>query len=112
MTTIEMIDKIANYFPTGSAAWYQVMDLRARVESELAALQAVVEEIHAGIVRVEGNDYGNRHAEYSAGAIAAYRDALQEIAEKTGVRHIGVDCGTSIERVLTEVEVDAFEVRP
>jgi O-methyltransferase involved in polyketide biosynthesis len=76
MNTIEMIDRIANHFPTNSAAWLQVMDLRARVESERAALQEAVEEIHT---------FAAEHGiSYERDDIAHCADI---IAEKTGVTH-------------------------
>jgi len=76
MTTIEMIDKIAAVVPLGSPQWHMMMDLRARVESERAALQEAVEEIHA---------FAAEHGiSYERDDIAHCADI---IAEKTGVRH-------------------------
>ena len=45
MTTIEMIDQIAAVVPSGSPMWCRVMDLRARVASERAALREAVDRI-------------------------------------------------------------------
>ena len=82
MTTIEMIDRIANHFPANSAAWLQVMDLRARVESERAALQEAVEEI--AILRDATRDDPDYQCALPS---VVLDDALDIIDEKTGARH-------------------------
>lgn len=80
MTTLEMIDKIEKWTEYGSESWTALQNLRERVESERAALQAAVDEIAAGVLRVETNVVNGADARFGDGAIAAYRDALDELA--------------------------------
>ena len=74
MKTIEMIEKIQDLYTPDCGVYHMIGDLKTRVESERAALQAAVDEI-AGFLGEEGVcfDLG---------------DALDIIAEKTGVRHV------------------------
>ena len=71
MKTIEMIEKIQDLYTPDCGVYHMIGDLKTRVESERAALQAAVDEIH------EKAQY------YHTLGIA-----LDIIAEKTGVRHV------------------------
>jgi len=76
MTTIEMIQKIQDLYDPGYGVYHMLDDLKARVESERAALREAVEEIHA---------FAAEHGiSYERDDIAHCADI---IAEKTGVRH-------------------------
>lgn len=48
-------------------------------------VQAAVNEIDAGILRAETNACNGSCADFADGAIAAYRDALDELRNHTGV---------------------------
>jgi len=82
MKTIEMIEKIQNRYPTMAPAWHELQALKARVESERAALQAAVEEI--AILRDATRDDPDYQC---ARPSVVLDDALDIIQEKTGVRH-------------------------
>ncbi len=80
MTTLEMIDKIAAGVPLGSPMWHSMMDLRARVESETAAIQAAVNCIDTLRSLCAGDP-----AYAAESPDAALQDALDAINEKTGI---------------------------
>ena len=73
MKTIEMIEKIQDLYTPDCGVYHMIGDLKARVESERAALQAAVDEIH--------------EADADGCASDGLSSALNIIAEKTGVRH-------------------------
>ena len=79
MTTIEMIDKMLDRLTPGTDPHYWCEAIRARVESERAALREAVEEIE--VERCHAAQWGQ------VGAMRAYMGSLDIIAEKTGVRH-------------------------
>jgi hypothetical protein len=45
-------------------------------------------------------------------AAIGIRGSIGCIAHHTGITPTEVDCGTSVERVLTEIEIDSFAVTP
>jgi hypothetical protein len=73
-----MIQKIQDLYTPEYGIYHMLDDLKARVESERAALREAVEEIE-----------GQRLCASQMGQAAAggFRQALDIIAEKTGVRH-------------------------
>ena len=67
--------------------WFEVEPYyRAPVDTVLrAAVQAAVDEMAAGIERVENNICNGASAELGTMAIRAYQDALDELRDKCGV---------------------------
>lgn len=80
MTTLEIIDKIQESVDERTAAWQWCEDLRERVESERAALQAAVNNIDTLRALCVGDP-----AFRAALPEEVLRDALDVINEKTGV---------------------------
>jgi len=82
MKTIEMIEKIQDLYTPDCGVYHMIGDLKARVESERAALQAAVDEI--AILRDATRDDPDYQC---ARPSVVLGDALDIIAEKTGVKH-------------------------
>lgn len=90
MTTLEMIDKIAAGVPLGSSMWHSMMDLRARVESERAALREAVDALRGAA------EYDRSKGAYEGRPyIVAVGDGIDEAREiitaHTGVAPTEVD---------------------
>lgn len=63
----------------------QWLDITAIPGVPREAVQAAVNEIDAGLLRAETNACNGANTYFADGAIAAYKDALQEIEEHCGV---------------------------
>jgi len=84
MTTIEMIERIQDLYTPDCGVYHMLGDLKTRVESERAALKAAVDEIAK-------RERGRHTCTFRQGQPCAgceIINALDIIAEKTGVRHV------------------------